>query len=304
MRLVKIALPVLFLAGLAVAAARSSMDTADRAARALAVEHARSEFVQRAALVRGSPDAERYRAELRALLRSWFATQTTIQNRWPSQRGQLAPFIAPPRPNKTLTAEIDELAGGTIKALREGRVELLHTAAADGLRVDVLRARRQGKGDEGRLMVDVAVWGAPEETITEEQNERTTVRTSVPLIFRGLSFKFFDAAGKEIASMPGEGQPRLRVDLPEGLYPDAPPGLVLGRYEPFLFPKDAAEVEWTLSLQTKMPSGDARISIATLRTKMDPSWGDATGKVWSAPDTVSVEGKEEPEAPKKAAARR
>ena len=55
---------------------------------------------------------------------------------------------------------------------------------------------------------------------------------------------------------------------------------MLGRYEPFLFPKDA-----------------------TLRTRMDPAWGDATGKVWSAPDTVAVEGKEEPEAEKKATAR-
>jgi hypothetical protein len=58
MRLVRIALPALFVAGLAVALSRTWMDASDRAARALAVEHARSEFVQRAALVRGTAEVE------------------------------------------------------------------------------------------------------------------------------------------------------------------------------------------------------------------------------------------------------
>ena len=303
MRLVKIALPVLFIAGLAVAASTAWIDQSDRAARALAVEHARSEFVQRAAVVRGMPDAQVYRTELRALLRSWFASQTTIRNRWPSQRDQLAPFIATPRTADSLKAEVSELAGGTVQTLREGRLELVHSAQADALRVDVLRTKVIGKGDAARLQIDIAVWGAPEETVAEEQNEHVAVRTSVPLIFRGLSFKFFDGAGKEIASMPGEGQPRLRVDLPEGLYSDAPPGLVLGRYEPPLFPKEAAEVEWSLQLQTKMASGEARVSTATWRAKLDPAWADATGKVWSAADTQLVEGKEEPEPPKTARSR-
>jgi hypothetical protein len=300
MRLVKIALPALFIAGLAVLASRSWMDGSDKSARALSVEHARSEFVQRAALVRGAPDADKYRLELKALLRSWFASQAAIRNKWPSQRDQLAPFIAAPKLAAGLQTEVDELAGGAVTAMREGQLEVLHTAQADGLRVDLIRVRRQGKGDDARLQIDVAVWGAPEETLAEEANERVTVRTTVPLLFRGLSLKFFAEGGKEIASMPGEGQPRLRVDLPEGLYADAPPGLVLGRYEPFLFPKEAVEVEWSLALQSKMPSGDLRVSTAVFRTKMDPQWADATGKVWSASDTVTVEGKEEPE-PAKAA---
>ncbi len=303
MRLFKIALPVLFAGGLALAASRAWMDGQDRAARALAAEHARSEFVQHAALVRAQPDLERYRTELRALMRSWFAAQATIGNRWPSMRGQLAPYIAAQRAPAQLQAEVDELLGGTIAGLREGRLEVLSSAVADGLRVDILHARKLGKGDEARLQIDVAVWGAPEETTVEESGERAVTRTSVPVVFRGLSFKFLDAAGKQVAHMPGEGQPRLRVDLPEGIVADAPPGLVLGRYEPFLFPKDAAEVEWTVSLQVKMPSGESRAATASWKTKMDPAWADASGKVWSAADTVSVEGEPEPEKGQKAAAR-
>lgn len=289
MRLVRIALPALFVAGLAVALSRTWMDASDRAARALAVEHARSEFAQRAALVRGSPDADRYRAELRALLRWWFAGQTAIDNRWPAQGDQLAPFIAAPRLPAGMAAEVAELAGGTVTALREGRLEVIHSTAADGLRIDVLRAQRRRDADDAHLQISIAVWGAPQETSAGELSEPTSIRTQVPLLFRGLSFKFFDAAGKEIASMPGEGQPRLRVDLPEGLYADAPPGLVLGRYEPYLFPKDAAEAEWSLSLQTRMPSGEERVTTATWRSAIDPRWTDTSGKVWSASDTRTVE---------------
>ena len=294
MRLFKIALPLLFAGGIAVAASRTWMDTQDRAARALAAEHARSEFVQHAALVRAQPDGERYRLELRALMRTWFASQAALGNRWPALRTQLAPFIAAQRAPAQLQKDVDELLGGTLTALREGRLEMLSTAVADGLRIDVLRVTRLGKGDDARLQIDVAVWGGPEETTFEESGDRSVTRTTVPVVFRGLSFKFFDAAAKQIAHMPGEGQPRLRVDLPEGLMADAPPGLVLGRYEPFLFPKDAAEVEWTVNLWVKMPSGENRPANAIWKTKMDPSWADATGKVWSAPDTVSVEGEAEP----------
>ena len=289
MRLFKIALPVLFAAGLAVAFARFHMDSQDHAARALAVEHARSEFVQRAALVRSLPDAERYRAELRALVRGWYASQAAIGNRWPALRDERAPFIAAQKIAPALAPEVDELLGGTLAALREGRQGLVSTALADGLRVDVLGARPFGAGEAARLQVDVAVWGGPEETSLEEAGDRQVSRTIVPVVFRGLSFRFLDGTGKELAHIAGEGQPRLRVDLPEGLHPDAPPGLVLGRYEPFLFPKDTAEVEWTVALDVKMPSGETHGSKAVWRTKMNPSWADPSGKVWTAPDTVAVE---------------
>jgi len=299
MRLFKIALPVLFIAGVAVAVARSWMDGSDRAARALAVEHARSEFAQRLALVRAAPDETRYRAEIRAALRAWFAAHTAIGNRWPEQRGELAPFIAAARPPPAMAAEVQELAGGAVAALREGRHTPLSGAFAEGVRADVLAVKKLDQN----LKIDLLVWGVPEETVTETSGAegRSTFRTTVPLVFRGLSFKFFDATGKQIAHMPGEGQPRLRVDIPEGLIADAPPGMVLGRYEPFLFPKDAREVEWSLALQIKMPSGDPHVVQVLWKSKMDPAWADDSGKVWSAPDTVKVEAEEPPEQPKSAA---
>src|SRR5512140_2756802 len=107
MRLFKLALPALFLSGIAVAAARWHMDTQDHAARALAAEHARSEFAQRAALVRAQPDGDRYRAELKALLRGWFAGQASIGNRWPALRAERPPFIAPLKVAPALQKELD-----------------------------------------------------------------------------------------------------------------------------------------------------------------------------------------------------
>ena len=52
MRLFKFALPILFVAGLALLAARAWTDQADSAARLLAIEHARHQFSQRAAVAR------------------------------------------------------------------------------------------------------------------------------------------------------------------------------------------------------------------------------------------------------------
>jgi hypothetical protein len=96
MRLFKIARPILFAAGLALLGARAWTDQADAAAQKLALEHARSQFAQRAAVVRAAPDKDRYRDDLRALLRAWFADQAEVGNRFPLLRGQPAPFVPPP----------------------------------------------------------------------------------------------------------------------------------------------------------------------------------------------------------------
>src|SRR6478736_4068926 len=229
MRLVKFALPVLFVAALALFGARAWTDAADTAARNLAVEHSRSQFAQRAAVVRGAPDLERYRSEQKQLLRAWFAEQTDLGNRWPALRGQAAPFVPPaPRVKGGDLREYQELAEAGVGAWREGRLELQQSALSGGLRVDLLKVTKNGN----HLAADLAIWGAPQEIEVEETRDgRQLQKASVPLTFRGLSLRFFDADGKLIAEMPGEGEPSLRLDLPERLVHDAPPGLVLARYE-------------------------------------------------------------------------
>ena len=62
------------------------------------------------------------------------------------------------------------------------------------------------------------MWGAPQEIDVEETREgRQQQKASVPLSFRGLSLRFFDADAKLIAEMPGEGEPSLRLDLPDNV---------------------------------------------------------------------------------------
>jgi hypothetical protein len=135
--------------------------------------------------------------------------------------------------------------------------------------------------------VDVAVWGVPEELEVEETHEGGAqlkqLKANVPLSFGGLSLRFLDGEGKLVAEMSGSGEPSLRVDLPSRFVADAPPGLVLARYEPGLFPPESAEVEWALNAQVRLASGEPRPLTATWRTKVEPRWRLAAGQTWAEP---------------------
>lgn len=287
MRLVKIALPLFFAAGLGLFAARAWTDSSDRSARALSLEHARRQFAERAALVRAAPDAEQYRADLKALLRGWFAGQMELGNRFPTLRGVPAPFS--PLPPKIRGGDLGEwtsLAESILGPWREGRVELFQTALSQGLRLDLLQVNKL-LSPQPHLAIDAAVWGAPEETEFEEPSPgKVSRRVTVPLVFRGLSLSFFDASGRLVARMGGDGEPALRLDVPERLVADAPPGVVLARFEPALFPPGVAEVELTLAVQLRSGSGEARVAQGSWRCKVDPAW---TGAGWSDTDQLVAE---------------
>jgi hypothetical protein len=222
MRLFKFALPVLFAAGLALLAARAWTDRADAASRSLLLEHARNQFSQRAAVARTAPDPEAWRADLRALLRGWFAEQADIGNRFPMLRGQPAPFVPPP-PRGRDVREFQELAEKQIGAWREGRIDLLQTSSAQGLRIDLLRV---AKAPQSRLAVDVAVWGAPEEIEAEEVGEfgKEVQRVMVPLLFKGLSLRFLDNAGRIMARWRPAASPRCASTCLSGWWPTRRPG--------------------------------------------------------------------------------
>src|SRR5207237_8906280 len=137
------------------------------------------------------------------------------------------------------------------------------------------------------LAVDVTVWGAPEETETEEDGEfgKQLRRVMVPVVFKGLSLRFLDNTGRIVARLEASGEPALRLDVPERLVPDAPPGLILARYEPAQFPPGVDQVEWTLAAQVRSASGEARLAQATWKTKPDPAWA---GEAWTGQDKLVV----------------
>lgn len=276
MRLFKFALPTLFAAGLALLGARAWTDQADAAAQRLALEHARHQFSQRAAIARAAPDKDRYRDDLRALMRSWFADQAEIGNRFPLLRGQPAAFLPPPpKVHGGDLRDWQQLAGAHVSAWREGKLELLDSAASQGLRLDLLSVLPVA-GAQPHLAVDVAVWGGPQEMqFDESEAGKQVLRVTVPLVFRGLSLRFFDEKGTVVARLDGGGEPALRLDMPERLLPDAPPGATLGRYELPLFPPGVAEVEWTLAAQVRSAAGETRVAQATWKTRAEPAWSSA-----------------------------
>jgi len=143
------------------------------------------------------------------------------------------------------------------------------------------------------LIVDLAVWGAPEEIEVEESKDGSghgAMHASVPLTFKGLTIKFLDDKGKEVAGMPIEGEPSLRLDIPERLLADAPPGVVIARYEPGLFPRDAAQVEWTLSAGVRTATGETRPLQMIFKSKLDPAWSVGPGENWGGKELTASGG--------------
>ena len=288
MRLFKYALPILFIAGVALFATRAWTEADDASQHKLAVEHARSEFIQRQAVTRGASDAK-YADEQHQLLRTWFAEQSEIGNRWPTHRNDAPPFIPPaPKAKGASLDEFIELANSTVGQWREGKLDLFQTTLAGGLRFDMLRVTHPA--GQQKLVVDLAVWGGPEELEAQEtkDGEHVVQHASVPLQFKGLTIKFFDEKGKEVAGMPIEGEPILRLDMPERLVNDAPPGVVLARYEPGLFPRDAAQVEWTLNAGVRTSTGDMRPISAVFKTKLDPAWSIPAGQSWGGEELTAT----------------
>ncbi len=288
MRLFKYALPILFIAGVALFATRAWTEADDASQHKLAVEHARSEFIQHQAVVRGASDAK-YGDEQHQLLRSWFAEQTEIGNRWPTHRNDAPPFIPPaPKAKGGDLDEFKELANSTIGGWREGKFDLFQTVFAGGLRFDVLRVARPA--GQQKLVVDLAIWGGPEELEQQEtkDGEHVVQHASVPLQFKGLTIKFYDDKNKEVAGMPIEGEPILRLDMPERMVNDAPPGVVLARYEPALFPRDAATVEWTINAAVRTSTNEMRPVSAVFKTKLDPAWSIAAGETWGGKELTAT----------------
>ena len=176
---------------------------------------------------------------------------------------------------------------------REGRIDLLESAYAQGLRLDLLRVVKVA-APQPHLAVDVAVWGAPEEAETEEGYlGRQQQRVTVPVVFKGLSLRFLDATGRIVARMEASGEPALRLDVPGRLVADAPPGLILARYEPAQFPPDVDQIEWTLAAQVRSASGEPRLAQAIWKTKPDPAW---TGAAWTGEEKLVVESEGEAKA--------
>lgn len=292
-KLLVVALP----AGLAVLAAVwmiSTLRTREEVADAR-LERARlkRDFTERAQAAKALPvdrPAE-WQTEVAALSRWYFDELQAIRNRHPGE---------PPRPTGVQAAEEEQkgklkreqreqledfqkYAESRLALLREASYAAAASAAAEGLRLDLL-AIEPGPSPEGApgLRIDFALWGSPRYLERERASEKTVTRNVLPVAFKRIAFQFLDPAGKLYGEMSGAGEPYQKLADPERFVDDFPPGVLFGTWWVELFPREAATVKLELAADVRAPSGAVRPATFLLSLPVPEAWKIPPGATFQA----------------------
>jgi hypothetical protein len=293
-RLLVVALPVglaVLAGGVLLGRTRTQSDTLE--AR---LERARlkRDFGERAQVAKALPPDRpaEWQAEVAALSRWYFDELAAIRKRHPRE---------PARPSGALAAEDDRkgklkkeereaiadfqaYAEGRLRLLREGRYAPAASAAAEGLRLDVVAVEpgpAPGGGGPG-LRIDFALWGAPRYLERERAADRTQTRNVVPVTFKRLALQFRDPGGKLYGEMSGAGEPYQKLTDPERFVDDFPPGVLFGTWWVELFPREAATADLALEVDVRAPSGAARPASFQARLPVPETWKLPPGATFQA----------------------
>lgn len=292
-KLLLVALP----AGLAVLAAVTLLSTlrARSDAAEARVERARlkRDFTERAQVAKTLPPDRlaEWQTEVLALSRWYFGELQAIRNRHPDE---------PPRPSGVEAAEQEQkgrlkqeqreqlqdfqrYAESRLALLRDGAYAARASAAAEGLRLDLVAAEPgTSPGGGPGLRIDFALWGAPRYVERERAGDRTVTRNVVPLAFRQIAFRFLDPAGKLYGEMTGAGEPYQKLADPERFVDDFPSGVLFGTWWVDLFPREAATVKVELTADLRSPSGAARPATFELSLPVPEQWKIPPGAQFQA----------------------
>jgi hypothetical protein len=249
------------------------------------------EFVERSSVGRAMPAAKQkeWADEAHTLLRWYFDELGAIRNRHPSEKRVEPPQVDPSKLKDADRAARQEFVTFTTQqfdALREGKYEPLFAGADQGLHLDLLTfgpAQNPAGGDRS-LKVDFMLWGAPRRVERESASPGTRApsKVVVPVVFKDLAFKFFDAQGKLYGGMSGSGEPYLKVADPERFLEDFPPSLIPGTWYLDLFPAEAAKVEITLALEVRGVAGADVVANYKWELPVRDEWKLRAGETYKA----------------------
>jgi hypothetical protein len=291
-RLLFLGLP-LGLAILAAAWALSAFRASGEATEAR-LERARlkRDFVERAALGRTLPPDRlpEWRDESAALTRWYFDGLSAIRNRFPTEPARPTGLAAAGGDKKladkdrAMLEEWQKLADDRFELLKSGRYVPVASAAAEGLRLDLL-AVEPGASPEGGapgLRIDFALWGAPRYLERERANEKTTVRGVSPVSFQTIAFRFLDSTGKLYGEMNGPGEPYQKLADGERWVDDFPPGILFGTWWVELFPRETATVELEVLVEVRGASGLERPAPMKWSLPVPEGWKLPPGAAYQA----------------------
>lgn len=291
-KLLVVALPAglaVLVAILLVSTLRSRSETAE--AR---LERARlkRDFTERAQAAKALPPekAAEWQAEVLALSRWYFAELQAIRNRHPGEApratGAQAAAADPEGKGKERREQLQDFqryADSRLTLLRDGAYAVRASAAAEGLRLDLL-AVEPGKSPEGApgLRIDFALWGAPRYLERERTGDKSVTRNVVPVAFKRIAFQFVDPSGKLYGEMSGAGEPYQKLSDPERFQDDFPSGVLFGTWWVELFPREAATVKLELAADLRAPSGAVRPATFGLALPVPESWKIPPGATFQA----------------------
>lgn len=262
----------------------------------LARAQLKREFLERGSVARQLPGEKQkeWRDEVRALSRWYFDELAALKSRYPGDKPR-PPAAEPARKEKAQEAEAaraewQRYAEERFQALRDGKYEPLHSAAEQGLHLDLLTfaPEKNPSGGEKALRIDFALWGAPRRVDKEAApGGRATTRVSVPVAFRQLSFQFLDAQGKPYGEMSGPGEPYQKIADPERWVEDFPPGILVGTWFVDRFPREAARVQIALSVEVRGQAGADLPATFKLDLPVREEWRLGPGEAYQAETRVA-----------------
>jgi hypothetical protein len=267
----------------------------------LDLERIRREFLERDALARAMSEPQRYKDEIRAVLKSYFAELTEHFNRFPAFRNyeRFQAEMADKRKGKKLKEQ--ELAQyedryratkGLWDVARSGKYDPVFTAGEKGLRFDLLDVQPVPDPKEPRLRFTFALWGAQRKWIEEAAAGVRVRRLSVSANFQDLVFRGLDATEKPITEMRVSGDP-FRVESPERFIEEFPPGAVVGYYDVPKIPNEVVTAELSFGVATRsVVTGEEAAARFVWKLPAPPEWKLPPGTRWEGAQVRE----EEPEA--------
>jgi hypothetical protein len=251
------------------------------------------EFVERAALLRALPadPPSEWREEVTALARRHIEALAEVRNRFP--RAPAAPSAIEaaeterkgklPEKDRDAILDFQRYAEGRFALLRDGSYAQIASAAAAGLRLDLV-AIEPGASPDGApgLRIDFALWGAPRMLERERSGDRIVTRTVVPVGLKKLTFRFLDDGGQLYGEMTGAGEPYQKLVDPERFVEDFPPGVLFGTWWVELLPREAVQMELQLEADVRGATGAVRPASFTLVLPVAEGWRIPPGASYQA----------------------
>lgn len=291
--------------GLAILAAAVTLDAfrtrADATEARLERARLKRDFVERAALARAIPAAAlpEWRDEVNALTRWYFDGLTAIRNRHPGEPARPRGLDAAleekgaklAAKDRATLEEWQKLADDRLALLQTGRYVPVASAAAEGLRLDLLavEAAASPEGGAPALRIDFGLWGAARYLERERQGDRTTTRGVSPVTLQRIAFHFLDANGKPYGEMNGPGEPYQKLADGERWSDDFPPGILFGTWWVDLLPREAATVEIEVAAEVRGANGAARPTLFKWSLPVADGWKLPPGAAYQAEVREAVE---------------